>query len=447
MKRVILFICSLCVAVACNNRLEIEPEQEISSEVALSTEQGVKTTLVGCYDLLSQGLLWGGHLMLDSELYADAENQIWTGFSFDINQIFQKNIFVGNAFVEAIWRDAYETINLCNNVIAAVEVVNEAERPAAEAAARFIRGALYFELVNLYGKTWIDGDPNTNLAVPLIVQPSQDIFTNAKPTRSTVAEVYALILEDLLFAKENLPPQNGIFANTFAASALLTRVYLMQERFDLAGTEADRIISSNVFSLVPNFSEVFNQSNNTSEDIFAMQITSQDGVNNMNFYYAGENEGGGGFIGISEEHIAKYEAEDQRANLFYFDAITNTRRTAKWLDNPDRNGNINIIRLSEMYLTRAECNFRLGKMETVAEDINIVRARTGLLPLSLEELTLERILEERYLELAFEGHLYRDTKRNRMDIGAIPFDAPRMIFPIPQREMDLNALLIQNEGY
>ncbi|MEM8527709.1 MAG: RagB/SusD family nutrient uptake outer membrane protein [Bacteroidota bacterium] len=447
MKRVILFICSLCVAVACNNRLEIEPEQGIYSEVALSTEQGVKTTLVGCYDLLSQGLLWGGHLMLDSELYADAENQIWTGFSFDISQIFQKNIFVGNAFVEAIWRDAYETINLCNNVIAAVEVVNEAERPAAEAAARFIRGALYFELVNLYGKTWIDGDPNTNLAVPLIVQPSQDIFTNAKPTRSTVAEVYALILEDLLFAKENLPPQNGIFANTFAASALLTRVYLMQERFDLAGTEADRIISSNVFSLVPNFSEVFNQSNNTSEDIFAMQITSQDGVNNMNFYYAGENEGGGGFIGISEEHIAKYEAEDQRANLFYFDAITNTRRTAKWLDNPDRNGNINIIRLSEMYLTRAECNFRLGKMETVAEDINIVRARTGLLPLSLEELTLERILEERYLELAFEGHLYRDTKRNRMDIGAIPFDAPRMIFPIPQREMDLNALLIQNEGY
>jgi len=139
-----------------------------------------------------------------------------------------------------------------------------------------------------------------------------------------------------------------------------------------------------------------------------MQFTSQDFLNNLAFFYSGENEGGGGFIGITEVHLEQYEGGDQRAELFYFDELSGTRRTAKWLQNGTQDGNVSIIRLAEMYLTRAESRFRMGDIAGATEDLNTIRQRAGLASLTESELTLEAILQERAIELAFEGHLFRD---------------------------------------
>ena len=57
------------------------------------------------------------------------------------------------------------------------------------------------------------------------------------------------------------------------------------------------------------------------------------------------------------------------------------------------------------------------------------------------------MVRDQLSELVFEGHLFRDTKRNRKPFGDIAFDAPRMVYPIPQREMDVNGALVQNVGY
>ncbi len=446
-KTTFLLTIFLLLHTACNDNLDIEPQQAISSNIALSNEQGVKTALIGAYDLLSDNDLGGGRILLHSELYAETDNQYWTNFSFDIAQIFNKDIAVDNFGIEIYWVEAYETINLTNNVLAAIDLVKEVDRNVVAAEARFIRGLIYFDLINLFAKTWLDGDPNSNLGMPLITLPTSGDLTNLQIPRNTVEEVYLFLIEDLNFAKANLPETNGFFATTYAASALLSRVYLMQGQYELATTEADRVIESGFYSLLPNLSQVFNQSQNTPEDIFTTQVTSQDGFNLMSAYYTGQLEQGWGFIGITDSHLEQYEISDQRATLFYLDAQNNARRTAKWRVSENKDANVTQIRLAEMYLTRAEGRLLTNDIPGATADLNVIRNRAGLPPITESDIDLETILHERYIELVFEGHQFRDLKRHQLSIGDLAFDDPKLIFPIPQRELDVNERLVQNEGY
>jgi starch-binding outer membrane protein, SusD/RagB family len=111
------------------------------------------------------------------------------------------------------------------------------------------------------------------------------------------------------------------------------------------------------------------------------------------------------------------------------------------------------MRLAEMYLTRAEANFRLSSAvgDTPLNDINRIRTRAGLA--NRVTLTLDDILRERQLELAFEGHYLHDLKRTRRSTAGSnnsngpAWNSPLLIFPIPQRELDVNVNLTQNDGY
>lgn len=448
MKKINYFFVLIFIAYACTNRLNIEPEQAISTDKALSDEQGVRTALIGTYDRLS---ILAGDAILYSDMLADTENLIWTGPTNEIIQFFNKNLAVNNTALERFWIYSYQTINQANTVLNAVEglatleVVTETYRDTVAAELRFIRALVYFDLVNMFTKPWTAGNPESTPGVPIVSTPAEQTLKNPEIPRNSVAEVYQFLTDDLLFAKANLPEQNGFFANTYAASALLSRVYLMQEKFELASIEADRIISAGQFDLLANLEQVFNQSQNSMEDIFAIQITPQDGFNELSSFHTGQLEGGGGRIGVSDVHLTQYETGDQRANLFYIDQQSSTRRSSKWRVNASRDGNVTIIRLAEMYLTRSEGRFRMGEKTAALEDVNIIRNRSGL-P-SLTDIDLEMILNERFLELVFEGQQYRDTKRNRKQFGTLPFDAPSLIYPIPQREMDVNRALVQNEGY
>lgn len=446
MKKIIIPFLIILI-FACDDNLNIEPQQAISTEIALSTEQGVKTTLIGTYSLWAPDSFNGGNVLMNSELLIDTDNLFWTNYTTDLTLVLDKRIAITNGSPEGFWVNSYQMINQANSVLAALSVVNENEQNIVAGEARFLRGMLYFDLVNLYGKTWGDGNPNTNLGVPIVATPSEQNLVNPIIPRNTVAEVYQFILEDLQFAKANLPAENGVYATTYAASALLSRVYLMQENYESALAEADRIIEADAYQLETDLTAIFNSATNTKEDIFTIQKTAQDFGNIITFFYSGELEGGGAFIGITEDHLAKYEAADKRGMLFYLDAQSNTSRTAKWKPNASNDGNLTLIRLAELYLTRSETRFRTGDISGALADINSIRDRAGLSNLTTNELTLEVILKERFLELVFEGHQYRDTKRNRQSVRDLPFNDTKLIYPIPQREMEVNAALIQNEGY
>ncbi|AKD53975.1 RagB/SusD family nutrient uptake outer membrane protein [Spirosoma radiotolerans] len=436
---------------SCNSQLDIKPVNSVATGQALSTASDLSALLVGAYDGLSSINLYGGSLIRDGELLATVPSTgdvNWTGTYVAPQQIYTKNILVNNGQADLTWTDAYRTINICNTVLANLNLAATADQPRIEGEAKFIRGSLYFELVRFYARDWSDGDPNANPGVPIVTTPTVNLDANSNVARSTVAAVYAQALKDLTDAEAKLPATNSFFATKGAAGAQLSRVYLQKADYPNAANAANRVITSKTYQLV-DIEQVFDTREfqngiNTDETIFAVQITDQDGTNDVNTFYGSSSEGGRGDIDINESFLQQFEATDGRANLFYDD--DGSIRTAKFIN---QYGNIQVLRLAEMYLTRAEANFRAGTAvgDTPLNDINVIRNRAGATPLSTAQLTLANILRERRLELAFEGTYIHDIKRTKGSVGTLPYNSPKLIFPIPLREITTNPALLQNAGY
>jgi hypothetical protein len=441
--RIILLVI-IAITFGCGDKLNIEPFNQVDGNNAIQTSADVQALLVGAYDAMGDGDVLGGNMQRDSELLGDDGEVFWDGTFVAPGEIWVKNMLVTNDQAEETWLDAYRAINICNLVLANVDLVTAANRDLVEGEAKFIRGTLYFELVKLYAKTWTDGNPAQNPGVPLKLTPTTTSTATDLVERSSVSAVYTQIINDLEDAKNLLPSSNGFFATTYSASAVLSRVYLMQNEYALALAEANEVIESGEFALAGNFADAFGRTsssgaNATSEDIFALQVTSQDGVNNLNTFFASADFAGRGDILIEQAHFDLYETGDDRADFFYDDTWT-----AKF---NNQFGNITIVRLAEMYLTRAECNFELGTSvgDSPLNDINTIRSRAGLTDLGSVDLT--DILLERRLELAFEGQLLHDLKRRQFSVGSMPFNDNKLVFPIPQRERIINPSLAQNPGY
>jgi hypothetical protein len=442
----IALIGTLWMASACDDQLEKIDPNNIGPEIALANDKNVKATLVGAYNSLSAGAFLGGNSPRNGELLAANDEIIFSGTFNDVADIYRKEIVTANSDVTNLWTSAYGTINVCNNILSALPVVNEEDRAQVEGEARFLRAISYFELILYYSQPYSAGATTSNPGVPIMDVEDRN-STEAKP-RNTVEEVYTFIVTDLTTAESLLAegPSSGK-ATTEAAAAILSRVYLQMANYAGARDAAHRAITTGNYNLENEISDAFNSSS-SSEDLFDIPVSSVDGVNNMNLFYASSTNGGRGDIEVMPAHLALYNALDDRRDLFYIDASTGDTRVGKWMN---RYGSVKIVRLAEMYLTRAEANFRLGTStgDTPLNDVNAVHTRAGLTPLGA--VTLNDILNERRLELAHEGQRLHDVKRLQLSIvqGATTFtyDNDFMVFPIPQRERDVNENLSQNEGY
>ena len=417
----------------------------------------MEAALVGCYTGLQNVGSYGGYIQLTSELLAENGELTFVGTFNDPAQIFRKEILRDNGFVTTVWVNAYNTINRTNNVLANIEKLDSpAKRSRVEGEAKFIRSALYFELVRLFAKDWADGTPSANPGVPLVLTPTLVVSASNAVRRNTVAEVYARVIEDLTDAETKMPGVGGLPAfaanptaeiTAFAAAGMLSRVYLQQGRFPEAAAAANRAIAG-PFALAATYTAEFRSAgSNTAEDIFAVQISAQSGTNSLSTFYNIRRD-----VLIEDRHFNLYAANDERRTLFT--GTSAQRLSGKFNAVGGVGGNVKVMRLAEMLLTRAEANFRAGTMVGAAPlvDINRVRVRVGLAPLAA--LTLPAILLERRLELAFEGFRLGDLKRNRESTvlpppsnTVVPWNAGRLIFPIPRRETDINPNLEQNEHY
>ncbi|WP_420458980.1 RagB/SusD family nutrient uptake outer membrane protein [Neolewinella sp.] len=433
------------LAFSCSDELDVQPAQSIDEGVALSSDETVKAVLIGAYDQVSDGDLYGGNALRDADLLGGTGEILFVGTFNSPDEIARKQITTGNADAEARWVESYEGINIVNNVLSALEVVNADDQARVEGEARFIRGLLYFDLVRYYAQAFESGQTNDQLGVPIVLTPTRGISAENDVTRATVEEVYAQVLSDLTTAADLLPETNGVFAGSLTASALLARVYLQMDRYADAREAADRVIESGVYALTPTYVGAFMNGSNTTEDIFAIQVNSQDGVNNLTTFYSVPEFGGrDGDIEVLDNHLALYEDEDARRDLFF--ERGGATYTGKF---NNQFANVSIIRLAEMYLIRAEANSRLGTEvgATPTEDINRLRNRAGLDDLGDDDVDLAFILEERRRELAFEGFRIHDIKRLQGSVGNFAYDANELVFPIPARETVANPNIVQNPGY
>jgi len=424
----------MLLSAACANRLDVQPTQSIDESTALATEQDVQVTLVGAYDGMSSTNVFGGAFQYSGELLGDDREVVFGGTFTTLDEIWRKTMTAGNTQTTATWTSSYAAINRANNVLSAIDKVSAANKNSVEGQARFIRGAIYFELVKLFAKAWGDGDNATNPGVPLVLAPTRSVTDADYKARNSVAEVYAQIIDDLTKAEQ--------LAKFPAAAALLSRVYLMQGNYASARDAANRVINSGAFELEADFANAFVDDN--AESIFSIVVTDQDGSNAMNTYYASSLNQGRGDIRVQTKHLALYEASDIRGKFFNTSNAGSRTFTSKF---NDRFGDVPVVRLAEMYLTRAEANFRLGTTvgATPLADINLIRSRAGLAPLTT--LTIAAILKERKLELAFEGQQVHDIKRLKGTVGTTAYNANNLVIPIPQREIDTNKKLVQNPGY
>ncbi|MXV51292.1 RagB/SusD family nutrient uptake outer membrane protein [Pedobacter sp. HMF7647] len=459
-----IFIAVVISNLSCKKQLDdIKPQQSIDSDVALTTSTGVVNTLFGAYSTIAYGIpatagtlgtLYGTNYNLIGELFVNTTDITWSGSFTSYRDINNKNATATNVNAANDWTAAYSAINICNNVEASIGVVDPSIKDQILGEARFIRGIVYFELIRFYAQPWTGGPSGTNsqAGVPLVLSPTTTIGNELNVSRNSVGEVYAQIIADLTSAESLLnETMDDGRATKYAAAAFLSRIYLAQEDWQKAATAANTVITSGHYRLVPAISQAFNNSSNSSEDIFAIQQNAQANAGTANSglstFYASMPGIGRGDVDINDSHLQIYETGDARGDLFYEGTgdKPGILRTSKWTD---RFAVIPIVRLAEMHLTRAEANFRSGQQVgdlTPSQDINLIRGRSGLGGITIT--SVDQILLERRKELAFEGDLYNVIKRTRQDVGGKKYNDPKLIYPIPQFELDANPNLIQNPGY
>jgi hypothetical protein len=448
MKRIyiILLAAPLIIYITgCENLLDLEPHQNISDKISLDSDQNVKKVLIGAYSQFDDPAIYGGCLLRNSELLGAGDECLWTGVYDGPRQIFKKQMDASNEDVTSQWLESYEVVNIANNVLSALDVVNEADRDRVEGEALFLRSLMFFDLVRFYALQYRFGEVNSQYGIPVVLTTAGGIGATGNKGRNTVEEVYNQIITDLTTAASMLPVENGIYADRGAANALLARVYLQKGDYSKARDAANKVIISGKYELLPLYKNVFNNDENSPEDIYATQITPQDYRSSMTEFFSIPEYGGrDGDIEILEGHLSLYSPGDQRRNLFFNGS--GGMRSGKW---NNLYGVVNLIRLAEMYLIRAECNFRLETIDgdTPLNDYNAVHIRSGLQPAAT--ITLDDILLERRLELSFEGFRIHDQRRLHQNVGILPYDDPSLVFPIPAREISANPGIAsqQNEGY
>lgn len=433
---------------ACNDNLNIEPEQNLSPEVATESPENVKKILNNIYAVARDNGSYGGGIAMVSELTGNSGGLSWNGTYVSPAEFNEKAILSDNNDVEGIWVIAYDIINEANIVLSSLGVfTDDFEKDVTEGEAKFLRGLAYFDLARLYSKPYVPGSQNSQLAVPIALTAVLDASIIEYPSRNTLEEVYAQVISDLTDAYDLLPSSNDVFATKYSAAALLARVYLEIGDYENARAMANEVINNSGATLTGTFGDAFNNAENSVEDLFAWQVTSQDAsANDFSSYWGGVDFGGRSGnpdISITSQHFNIYDDPDDDRKFFFYETSRGTA-TTKW---QFQYGNIPFLRLSEAYLIRAESNFRKGTTigDTPLNDINTLRDRANAFPYN--SINLATILMERKRELAFEGFSLFDAKRLGENVGSIPYNANRLVLPIPLREMDVNPNLIQNDGY
>ncbi len=450
----ILIATTFIVASACNKKLDVTPQQNITPE-QIKTADDVKGVLFGGYKLLQNGSAFGEQYLLIADLLASEKQVKFVGTFTEYRDIEDKNQNQTSFIPRDMWSNAYAIINSMNTVLDKLDLIDESERDDIKSEAEFIRGIVYFELVNFFAKPYSAGDTENNLGVPLVLDPQKYVYdpSTAFVARASVQDVYNQVISDLSDAATNLPPQQEDFrATQFSAKAFLSRVYLNMGMYQDAATMANNVIQSGEFSLVSTYNQAFNNVGNSSEDIFAIQQTAQSnagtGNSGLTTFYSAYPVGRGD-VQIVNSYLNIFTADDFRKNFWYqggsIGGFTG-KYTGKW---KDFYKTVPVVRLAEMYLTRGEANLRKGGAPvgglTPLSDINTVRQRSSTS--ALATVTAQNFVDERFRELGFEGDRVWTLKRLQMNVDGYEYTYDKLILPIPQREIDVNKNLVQNPGY
>lgn len=471
MKRNIIFYISTFILLAsssCDNILDVEPKQSIPSETALVNEDAITAALNSVYARLQPVSHYGRDLIAIPEVLAD--NTIHTGSTTRL--VAESTNQIG-AHMDN-WQSSYYAINEINNILQALGPLSAAQdfKDGIEGQLHFLRALFYHNLMRIfaYDPTAVVNAMN-NGGVPIMETAVISTEQIELKGREPIDVVYNYIYTELDRAYQLLQATPNsrapYYATAGAAAALFTRVALYNGDYAKVISEADKALASGVgvFQSSANYINSWRAVKHP-ESMFEIVYLAPDniGVNESlratfttRITLTSTSFSNFGNIVLSNELFNLYLAQDIRKGLIIKGLGRNSNRNemTKFISKSGTSNldNVPVIRISEVYLNRAEAYARSGQDPLALADLNRIRTRAGLtarIGISGQAL-VDEILLQRRLELAFEGHRFFDMKRLGMDIvkesGNIPHTDFRILARIPIREVENNPNLVQNTGY
>lgn len=495
--------CTLLVAglASCGDEwLDVSPSNGVDADAALTSSADLEPARTGMYAALKGTSNFTDYYGQTFFVYGD----VHAGDDYQYNNISGSNrasFFYNMEYTTAsdfgratvAWQSPYMLIGRANRIIAAAEggTLSDKDNEDAKAViaqynaeAKVLRALAHFDLVRIYGKPYT-ADQGASDGVPLV---TEVLESSAKPARSTVKQVYDQVIKDLTEAinsKALATKSTPGYVNLWGAKAILSRVYLHMGDYANALKVAEDVIEESGFNLWTRdeYVDAWSASKpNENEFLFRISVTSNDDNNDLNGIGNLQQQEGYAEMVATKKFVdmLSSDANDIRNDIF---EATNKEKektvygTNKVYLNKLRglNGNnrivpvVPIIRLSEVYLTAAECAFRTNDKVKAAKYLNdLVSNRTTTATALVDEnsVTLERILIERRKELIGEGQRYFDALRNNETIVRYTDEADKgwhktlkkesqsfnrdyfkAIAAIPQSERNANKNISQNPGY
>ena len=255
-NRVPALLLFLSVALqSCDSKLDTSSETSLSSATIFDTEARIEGLTNGLYKSMKAGNLYSGYLLLYGDLRAEdfvcrTENALTGGYVWS-------NTFANTTGdITNTWEQLYSVINNVNSYIAGLEsseVISTTQQNHYLGEAHFLRGLAYFHLVTLYAQPYTK-DQGSSKGVPLRLI-AENSSEHNDLARSTVAEIYAQIIDDLNKAEQLLPEsyesklKNTTRAHKNTAIALKTRVFLSKGDYASVVSEAKKDWSSDGSSI------------------------------------------------------------------------------------------------------------------------------------------------------------------------------------------------------
>ncbi|MBX6361597.1 MAG: RagB/SusD family nutrient uptake outer membrane protein [Acidobacterium ailaaui] len=416
------------------------------------------------------------------------------GDQADFELVDQFNINPSNSAIEAVWKRFYDGVFRCNVVLDGLppnnSLVSLNVKNSCIGQAKFLRAYYYFVLTNCFG----------DIPLHLTVGTPEEQQIPASPRE----QVFAQIEQDCLDAIHLLPTSWGEAdlgrATKGAAMSLLAKVYLFQQKWDLAAQTAQAVEDLGIYSLLPKFNDNFNANyKNNPEAIFSVWHVSGASPfqgNSLNQWFAPRPLNGYGFFYPTQSLVDNFEISpsgvpDPRLDYTiarkghpYFDVPFDPEWTTTGYlckkhcqplseipPNIKGDGNLNYvaIRFADILLVKAEALNEMGNSQAALIPLNKIRKRAresylydpslpgyGTVPSDLlpdikttdQQQLRDIIRRERRSELALEFHRFFDIIRygknyamNAMkDIPNFNYDTDKF-FPIPQSERDTNKKL------
>ena len=488
-----------------NDWLDVAPSDGTDADAALTSSSDLAAARTGMYAALKgnsnlvdyygqQFFVYGDVHAGDDYQYNNLGGSNRASFYYDMNYQTASEFTSSTSSSNVAWKSPYIVIGRANRIIAAAEggaLSDAAEAKATidqyAAEAKVLRALAHFDLVRIYGKPYTE-DQGASLGVPLV---TEVLESNAKPARSTVAEVYTQVVKDLTeaissnaLATETEPG----YVSVWGAKAILSRVYLNMGDYANALSVAEDIIKNRekfgaALWTRDQYIKAWDASTpNESEFLFRLNVAGSTDSNDLNgIGNLQQREGYKEMVATKKfVDMLTSDPEDVRNEMFL--PATAAKEVATYGTNKvflnklrGQGGNLRnvtivpIIRLSEVYLTAAECAFRNNDKTKAVEYLNdLVKNRTTTVAslATVDNITRERILIERRKELIGEGQRYFDALRNNETITRYTSEADKgwhktlskeaqsfnrdyfkAIAAIPQEEINANPNIKQNTGY